>query len=99
MKQLILKIVLVFALISCATHKKAPKHFVQVKIPAMVCQVCVHNIKSVFKSKVENTETDVEINLKTKIVSLKLLEKLSDEEIRTLVETDTEYKVLEIKRP
>ena len=69
---------------------------VQVKVPGMVCQMCVQGMKKNFKSAVENSEKDVVVDLDKKTVTLDLKSKISDEEIKKRV-NDAGYNAKKIK--
>ncbi|MCY4643376.1 MAG: heavy metal-associated domain-containing protein [Bacteriovoracales bacterium] len=66
-------------------------------VPGMVCQMCVHGMRKAFKDSVKNPETDVIVNLDTKVVTLDLSRALSDDDIRARVK-ETGYNVAKIKR-
>jgi copper chaperone CopZ len=58
---------------------------VKVLVPDMSCQMCVHAMKKNFKSAVDNVKKDVQVDLDSKIVTLNLKEKISDEDIQKRV--------------
>lgn len=69
---------------------------VDVKVPGMVCQVCVQGMHNQFKSAVKNPDNDIKVNLDSKIVTLNLnKDSLSDKEIKKRVK-DAGYNVASI---
>ena len=60
-------------------------HQVVVSVPGMVCQMCVHGMRKVFKDSVKNAEQDVQVDLGKKTVTLNLVTALSDQEIKKRV--------------
>lgn len=58
---------------------------VQIKVPGMVCQMCVQGMKKNFKSAVNNVDKDVVVDLEKKLVTVDLKEKISDKEIKERV--------------
>lgn len=58
---------------------------VVIKVPGMVCQMCVQGMKKNFKSAVEDMDKDVTVSLDDKTVKVKLKKKISDEEIKQRV--------------
>lgn len=66
-------------------QKKASAHQVVVSVPGMVCQMCVHGMRKVFKDSVRNAEKDVQVDLGKKTVTLNLVTALSDQEIKKRV--------------
>jgi len=68
-----------------------------VSVPGMVCQMCVHGMRKVFKDSVQNAEQDVQVDLDKKTVALNLAVALSDEDIKKKV-VQAGYKVDKITR-
>ncbi len=68
-----------------------------VSVPGMVCQMCVHGMRKVFKDSVQNADKDVLVDLSKKTVTLNLVTALSDEEIKKRV-VQAGYKADNIKR-
>lgn len=68
-----------------------------VSVPGMVCQMCVHGMRKVFKDSVQNAEKDVQVDLGKKTVTLNLLTALSDDDIKKKV-VQAGYKVDKITR-
>ena len=58
---------------------------VKVDVPGMVCQMCVFGMKKNFSEVVADKETDVIVDLEKKTVTVKLKEKISDEEVKRRV--------------
>lgn len=58
---------------------------VVVKVPGMVCQMCVQGMKKNFKSAVVNPDKDVVVDLDKKTVTVDLKNKISDDEIKERV--------------
>ena len=58
---------------------------VVVSVPGMVCQMCVHGMRKVFKDSVQNAEKDVQVDLGKKTVTLNLVTALSDADIKKRV--------------
>ena len=59
---------------------------VQVKIPGMVCQMCLFGMRTHFKDSVKDPKKDVHIDFDKGILSLKNLSPLTDDEIKARVE-------------
>ena len=76
-----LRLILLTALIS--SFAMAEK--VVVKVPGMVCQMCVQGMKKNFKSAVNNPDKDVIVSLDDKTVTVNLKKKITDEEIKQRV--------------
>lgn len=57
---------------------------IQVKIPSMHCSSCVRSMERAFKSSVKNPNSDISVNLDTKILTLNLEDPLSDREIKNI---------------
>lgn len=74
-----------------------PMNQVVVSVPGMVCQMCVHGMRKVFKDSVQNPEKDVLVDLAKKTVKLNLVTVLSDEEIEKRV-VQAGYKADKINR-
>ena len=72
-------------------------HRVVVSVPGMVCQMCVHGMRKVFKDSVKNAETDVQVDLGKKTVTLNLVTALSNQEIERRV-VQAGYKADKIQR-
>ena len=70
---------------------------VVVSVPGMVCQMCVHGMRKVFKDSVQNAERDVQVDLGNKTVTLNLITALSDTEIEKRV-VQAGYKADKIQR-
>lgn len=56
-----------------------------VSVSGMVCQMCVHGMRKVFKDSVKDAEKDVQVDLGKKTVTLSLVTALSDEDIKKRV--------------
>ena len=93
------KVTIIYGLIlfSVGTFANVPSHQVEVSVPGMVCQMCVHGMRKVFKKDVTNPQTDVQVNLDSKILRLNLAKALSDEEIRKKIK-DAGYEAVTITR-
>ena len=78
-------------------QREASAHQVVVSVPGMVCQMCVHGMRKVFKDSVENAEKDVQVDLGQKTVTLNLVTALSDQEIKKRV-VQAGYEVDKIQR-
>lgn len=68
-----------------------------VSVPGMVCQMCVHGMRKVFKNSVKDAEKDVQVDLAKKTVTLNLMTALSDAEIKKKV-IQAGYKADNIQR-
>lgn len=68
---------------------------VVIKVPGMVCQMCVQGMKKNFKSAVTDPDKDVIVDLDNKTVTVSLKSKISDEEIQKRV-NDAGYNAKEI---
>jgi len=68
-----------------------------VSVPGMVCQMCVHGMRKVFKDSVKDAEKDVQVDLGKKTVTLRLITALSDEDIKKRV-VQAGYQVNKITR-
>ncbi len=89
------KIIVAAAILFLSTPALAGK--VIVDVPGMVCQICVQGIKKAFKDVVKNSDTDIDVNLDTKKVTLNLEKNLTDSEIKKRVK-DTGYNAQSIHR-
>ncbi len=70
---------------------------VVVSVPGMVCQMCVHGMRKVFKDSVQDAEADVQVDLGKKTLTLNLTAALSDAEIQKKV-VQAGYKAESITR-
>jgi copper chaperone CopZ len=59
---------------------------VKIFVPGMVCQMCVQGMQKQFKSTVKNPEQDVLVDLDTKMVTLKTISPITDEDIKQRVQ-------------
>ena len=58
---------------------------VKIDVPGMVCQMCVFGMQKNFSSVVNDSQNDVIVDLDNKIVTVKLKEKIPDDEIKKRV--------------
>ena len=58
---------------------------VEIKVPGMVCQMCVQGMKKNFKTVVNNPDKDVLVDLDKKKVTVHLKEKIDEENIKQRV--------------
>ncbi|NCN27950.1 heavy-metal-associated domain-containing protein [bacterium] len=70
---------------------------IEVKVPGMVCQMCVQGMKKAFKKYVANADKDILVDLDTKIVTLTPNTEITDEQIKSGVK-DAGYNADEINR-
>ena len=68
---------------------------VLIKVPGMVCQMCVQGMQKGFQHVVFNARKDVKVDLEKKTVLLNLNKKISDKEIKKIVK-DAGYNVSNI---
>lgn len=59
---------------------------IKVHVPGMVCQMCVQGMQKQFKSAVNNVETDVQVDLDKKIVTVKTKAPITDENVKKRVQ-------------
>ncbi len=59
---------------------------IKVHVPGMVCQMCVQGMQKQFKSAVNDAETDVQVDLDEKIVTLKTKVPITDDDIKKRVQ-------------
>ena len=57
-----------------------------VDVPGMVCQMCVFGMKKNFSDVVADRDKDVIVNLEKKSVTLNLKEKITEDEIKSILE-------------
>lgn len=70
---------------------------VKVHVPGMVCQMCVQGMQKQFGSAVKNTETDVLVDLDTKMVTVKTINAITDADIKKRVQ-NAGYNAAKIER-
>ena len=70
---------------------------ISVKVPGMVCQMCVQGMRKAFKDVVASPERDVKVDLEKKLVHVKLKSSLTDDEIKKRIR-GTGYKAQAIER-
>ena len=58
---------------------------VKVDVPGMVCQMCVFGMKKNFSEVVIDRDKDVIVDLEKKTVTIHLMQKISDDEIKKRV--------------
>lgn len=86
------KVIIFCALITCLSVSASD---VMIKVPGMVCQMCVQGMRKGFKDVVNDPRKDVLVNLENKTVSLKLKNKITDDEIKKRIK-DAGYNVSKI---
>ena len=89
-------IIVALLLFHIGTFADLPKQ-VEVSVPGMVCQMCVHGMRKTFKDSVKDPKKDIMVDLDKKIVSLNLAKSLSDADIKQKVK-DAGYNAVAIRR-
>ena len=82
---------------SSSTVHDVSKNQVVLSVPGMVCQMCVHGMRKVFKDSVQSSDKDVQVDLDKKTLTLNLLTELSDDDLKKKV-VQAGYKVDKITR-
>lgn len=58
---------------------------VKIHVPGMVCQMCVQGMQKQFGNAVKDKEKDILVDLDTKVVTVKTLNPITDEDIKKRV--------------
>ncbi len=102
MKRIVYLSIIAYLLICNPTYGETPVHNdesgdVHMSVSGMVCEFCVHTLKTTFTKKAEVKAIDV--NLETKIVTVNFKDgqSLNDETLTKII-TDSGYEVESIRR-
>ena len=87
----------VAATTATATTTAMAAEQISVKVPGMVCQMCVQGMRKAFKDVVVSPDRDVKVDLEKKLVHVKLKSSLTDDEIKKRIR-GTGYKAQAIER-
>ena len=85
MRILVSILFLTLSFFTFAEEAKMKTYQVSVKVPGMVCQMCVQGMRKNFKTVVKDMEKDITVDLDKKIVRLNLIKKIDNKEIEKRV--------------